>query len=127
MLAELEIEVRKYNTTIDTFISQAEELEKIIGYLPEECGWTIFDAFLLIDPYREDKKLWEGEFTGETLRKMFGSALRKDAIGKRHQAAAATKNMLKWKRWHRILDSLISQANVKGLAPATGGAPSTAG
>ena len=111
MLAELEIEVRKYNTTIDTFTAKAEENEKVIGYLPEECGWTMYDAAMLIDPYKEDKQLWAGEMPEEALRVRFGAALRNKAREQRRQAAAATKQMLKWKRWHRILESLMSQAN----------------
>lgn len=111
MLAEFEIEVRKYNTTIDTFSAKAEETEKAIGHLPENCGWTMYNAAMLIDPYKEDKQLWSGRMPVETLRDRFGAALRKKAIEHRRQAAAATKQMLKWKRWHRILESLMSQAN----------------
>ena len=114
MLAELQIEVRKYTTTADTHTAKAEATEKLIGYCPYDCGWELRDIAELIDSYdtfatmENIKKMDKGE-----LRKQFAIGLRKRAEGFQSAASAAAKNMLKWRRWHRILENEISKNSEK--------------
>jgi hypothetical protein len=117
MLAEIEIEARKYTSTADTFTAQAEELEKVIGYLPEDCGWSIMEAARVIDSYDVHATMAKmAEMEPKELRESFARGLKSEARGKRKMAAAATKNMLKWRRWYRTLEALMSQANDKAEA-----------
>jgi ABC-type uncharacterized transport system ATPase subunit len=114
MLAEIEIEARKYTSTADTFTAQAEELEKVIGYLPEDCGWSIMEAARVIDSYDVHATMAKmAEMEPKELRESFARGLKSEARGKRKMAAAATKNMLKWRRWYRTLEALMSQANTE--------------
>ena len=118
MLAEIVIEMRKYTTTADTFTAQAEELEKVVGYLPEDCGWSIMEAARVIDSYDVDATIAAmSEMEPKELRERFARGLAAEATGKRKMAAAATKNMLKWRRWYRTLESLMSQANNHNSEP----------
>ena len=112
MLAEIEIEVRKYTNTADTFTAKAEELEKVVGCLPEDCGWSIMEAARVIDSYDVHATMATmAEMEPEELRERFALGLKSEARGQRKMAAAATKNMLKWRRWYRTLEALMSQAN----------------
>lgn len=110
MLAELQIEVQKYTTTADTHISKAEATEKLIGCCPYNCGWTLYEIAKVIDDY--DIRETMGRVTEmelEEFREQFAIGLRKRAEGFRSAASAAVKNMLKWRRWHRILENEISK------------------
>lgn len=112
MLAEIQIEARKYTTTADTFTAQAEELEKVVGYLPEDCGWSIMEAARVIDSYDVHATMAAiSEMEPQELRERFARGLKSEARGKRKMASAATKNMLKWRRWYRTLEALMSQSN----------------
>jgi len=112
MLAEIEIEVRKYTNTADTFTAKAEEMEKVVGYLPEDCGWPIMEAARVIDSYDVDATMAVmAQMESQELRERFADGLKREARAKRSMAAAATKNMLKWRRWYRTLETLMSQVN----------------
>ena len=110
MLAEIECEVRKYTNTADTFTAKADELEKVIGHLPKDCGWSIFDAAKVIDDYDVHATMEKISYMDtEELRERFAAGLRSESKRCRTQAAAATKNMLKWRRWHRTLSELMDK------------------
>lgn len=83
------------------------------GSRMEDCGWKIIDAARVIDSYDIHATIEKmAKMQPEELRERFATGLRKEAENKRKMAASATKNMLKWRRWHRILSTMINQSVV---------------
>jgi len=124
MLAEIDIEYRKYTKTLHTHASKANDMEALLGCKPYDCGLPLLKVEGMI--INEIGSSWDhrglnskelkdklSAMSESEIQEFFDSAIRGIVKNLRGQALAAAKNAFHWGRWSRILSTLIKEGEGK--------------